>query len=303
MSETDTLCDDFISFLIDVNPYDDDDDRTMHRDFLEKFVPMILWSDNFTVNLQDLAEALETREDNLKVVLLNEAKEGRDYEIKIEKKVGRGRPKNHILMTRDCVKRVATRSQTKKAKQVLTYLITMEDAYAEFMLNGMQDRRAHQNDELDDRRAQVEKPKRGDFVKGHCIYVIECMNENGKTAYKLGRTKDLFRRAMEHWHGLTKFIKVIYQKVCVNHQFMEVCGLTGLGKLRCESEILITNPQKIIETFELCAKLNAELCEKTGMCAKTDEEEMSKNLFGTTTGPFQKEKKKKKKATESKESE
>ena len=137
IAEYETLCYDFILFLMLNNPYTIDDDRSMNTNFLEVFIPLILWGDDFTITLRDLAEVLETREDSLKRVLLAEAKEGRDYDIKIENNT-KGRPKNHILMTRDCVKRVASRSQTKNAKQVLTYLITMEEAHTKFILQRIQ---------------------------------------------------------------------------------------------------------------------------------------------------------------------
>lgn len=224
--------------------------------------------------------------------MLEVAVENRDYYIdKKSSGCQGGRPKEDIWLTRDCVKRVASKSRTRNAQQVLTYLISMEDAYAEFIKNGIQDRMNKEDEDIKEQKQQglIKPPKKGEFKVGHCVYVTECavqMN-NGEVVnrYKIGRTKDLNRRAAEHWHTLPGFVRVIYQKMCPNHEFLETCIHTGLEKLKVDNEIFITDPKKVIDTIELCMKMRDQLCSVTGDCTNSDEESESQHFYGRVKSP------------------
>src|SRR5665648_63163 len=95
-----SLSNNFIQFLLDSDEYDNDDERALQKDFLDKFVPMIILEKSFSVKLEDLAEILDCLEANLKNVLLREMKEGKDFKIEKGKSKG-GRPKDNIWLSSD----------------------------------------------------------------------------------------------------------------------------------------------------------------------------------------------------------
>lgn len=107
-----------------------------------------------------------------------------------------------------------------------------------------------------------------------------------KICYRFGRTKDLNRRANDHWHGLDGFVEVIYQKMCVNHKFMEVCASTGLHKLKLDEEVVVADPDRIIAVIEHCYKSNQELCALTGACATSDAEDEEKTFWPGFQAPI-----------------
>ena len=133
-------------------------------------------------------------------------------------------------------------------------------------------------------RGSVVRPIKGEHPVGHCVYVIEVSfpTRTGGTMlkYKVGRTKNLNRRAAEHWAQLVGYVRLVYQRMCPNHKYLETCVQTGLGALKLESEFFISDPDEIIRTVEYCIKACQDLCNFTGKCAETDEEEEAKCMVG-----------------------
>jgi hypothetical protein len=72
----------------------------------------------FVVRLADVAKWLDVEERNLKNPLLRQiATEGRDFRVGRGRSTG-GRPKEDVLLTKDCLHRLIALSCTAKAKEV-----------------------------------------------------------------------------------------------------------------------------------------------------------------------------------------
>lgn len=187
----------------------------------------------------------------------------------------------HIWLTCDTVKRLCSVPRNIQAKQAMTYFIKMEKLYREYMLDGIEESRVMREDD-DEERKRI-RPLKNQFKPGHCVYVIECTARDKKGRviyfYKIGRTKDLNDRALTHFHKLTGFKRVIYQKLCPNHGFLEFCAHAILGKLRINGEEFIEDPEKIIQVIERCMEKRNELCKEFGTCALTDEDDENNRLF------------------------
>jgi len=108
---------------------------------------------------------------------------------------------------------------------------------------------------------------------GHCVYVVELDYEDRDGSrfprYKIGRTKNINRRLMEHRRTLAGFGRIIYHRLCEEHEFLESCVHAGLRQIEIESEIFISNPKEAIETIEHCFSLYENLCNFTRRCRNT----------------------------------
>jgi phage anti-repressor protein len=254
----------FINYVRGLDNYSDDDNRAIKLAFFQKFLPAISGNNDFTIKLVDVAQWLDMMEWNLRKTLIRTYVNGRDYRI-IRRKITGGRPREDIYLTTDTVQRLLLQSRSRNAEQVRTYFITMESMYREFMMHKIQDRSKLEDETVRSKKILVLKPFPKQFPVGHCVYVIQVAN-GSNIRYKIGRTKDLNRRAREHWFTLPGFVKVIYHKLCADEFFLETCAHAGLRKLEIENEIFITNPTKIIETLEFCTKMYTDLCNFTKKC-------------------------------------
>jgi hypothetical protein len=96
----------------------------------------------------------------------------------------------------------------------------------------------------------------------------------------------LNQRGTTHYYTLGGFRRVIYQKLCPNHAFLESCAHLYLGKLKIDHEKFIEDPNKIIEVIEECFEERNRICSKPGShCSQTDEDEESKSTFGKGDNP------------------
>lgn len=289
-----SVAEDFIAYVLDLDEYNEDDDRAMSVDFLHKFVPAIIGAKDFTVALSDIAGWFGQDVRNLVPVLKKNTREGRDYKkVKMEKddKSQPGPAKTEYFLTKDCIKRLVATADTPIAKQALTYLIALEDMQTEYALNKIQDRVLKELPEKTAARRRqwrpvgASRPSYAQFPIGHCVYVIECQRLKTSddptpiVCHRIGRTKNLNRRASEHWHLLYGFVKVVYFKLCPNHALLEIGVQTGLGTLKIENEVFIADPDEVIRTIEFVAKQREDLCAFTGKCAQTDEEDEANCFF------------------------
>jgi hypothetical protein len=279
------VVDHVVQLLLDLNDYPSDDDRAMEEDFLKDFVPFALFAPDFTITTFDVANWLQMGQrghHTLKQNYFSMFKEGRDYKITKEiSGAAGGRPSQKIWLTRDAAKRLMTVTDMPRSKQVLTYFITMENIASDRLVTGIENKMDH--DEAIRSKGYVskaKKPIRGQWEKGHCVYVIKCIiitKEGSKVIWKVGRTNDLNRRANEHYHGLVGFEEVVHQKLCPNNKYLEDCVLMRLGLDRIDTETVVSDPQEVLGAIERCIIARAFVCEG-GKCPETDEEENSKCL-------------------------
>lgn len=172
------------------------------KNFLEKYsdVPLGFIDDffdiskeeyvdnEFEINLEVVSNWLGTRKDNLKKILIDNFEEQYDYVIEIEKIRNRtgGTRKENIFLTPDCFKSLTMLSQTKKAKEVRKYYLSIEKLI----------RKYHEEIEKNLYKElgllyKNQKPKSN--IKGGVIYILEAQNTD-TTLYKIGKTTDLRNR-------------------------------------------------------------------------------------------------------------
>jgi phage anti-repressor protein len=116
---------------------------TIPNKFIDDFFSLYDYKTNDTdliIDFDNLSNWLLTRKDNLKKTLERSYVKEVDYQIKIIKTKGKGRPTEHIMITPDCMKRICMLSATKKAEEVRTYFIKIEkliDRYKEVIIEDL----------------------------------------------------------------------------------------------------------------------------------------------------------------------
>ena len=78
------------------------------------------------INFDKLVIWLNIRKDSLKRTLIETYIKNIDYKIRKIKSTTAGKPKEEIMITADCCKRLCMLSKTKKAEEVRTYFIEVE---------------------------------------------------------------------------------------------------------------------------------------------------------------------------------
>jgi phage anti-repressor protein len=83
-------------------------------------------TNDFIINFDILVKWLSMRKENLKKTLVSSYVKNIDYKIKKIKSDTPGKPKENIMITSECCKRLCMLSRTKKAEEVRTYFIEIE---------------------------------------------------------------------------------------------------------------------------------------------------------------------------------
>lgn len=146
-------------------------------------------SSDFVIDLDVLTKWLKSRKDNLKETLTNSYVKNIDYKIKKGKSSG-GRPKNIVLLTSDCFKRLTMSSKTKKAEEVRTYFIELEkhiDKYKNYIIEGLNKRVSSLENN--------QKPKIK--TQGGIVYVLKSTKDI-EGVYRIGKTKKFKERKNIH---------------------------------------------------------------------------------------------------------
>lgn len=219
---------------------------------------------------------------SLKRTLVKNYKVDRDYKIFPEKSDG-GRPKEQILLSNDCFKRIAMQSQAKNSEQVRTYFIEMEDMWKELLQQQMEDRSNREKKSVTSIKLYERAPKTN-FPIGHCVYVIKLFiwdetKQKEEIAHKIGRCKNLNKRFSKLWHTLEGNVEVIFYQMHPDHRFLENSVHSGLRKLEIGSEIFIAEPEKIIELIKYCVKMHDDMCKIVGTYASPEDAENDNRPF------------------------
>lgn len=259
----------YVYYILELN--DQDSNKKLSAEFLEEIIPLFLSDEEYVCTLESLARMLGASESNLKRTLLHSYVNDVDYIINYTKssKV-MGRPKEAIWLTKDCLKRLMMQSRNKRAEQVRTYFILLEEVYSENMLQRIQHRQANDDDEesITMSRGPLKSEK---FPVGKCVYVVQ-FKSNGGTVQKIGCTINLNRRFAEHRRTYGFSAKVLYYKMYLHHEYLEKCVQMALNITNIvnesEKELFISNADDIIKAIELCAKSGEEICRLTQQCRK-----------------------------------
>ena len=146
--------------------------------------------DDFIINFDNLVKWLNMRKDNLKKTLVASYIKNVDYKITKTKSITAGKPREEIMITSDCCKRLCMLSKTIKAEEVRTYFIEIEklmDKYKKYIIEGLNNK----IDILENNQKPILDTKSG------VIYVLKT-DHNIIDLYKIGKTKKFKERIRTH---------------------------------------------------------------------------------------------------------
>jgi phage anti-repressor protein len=147
-------------------------------------------NDDLIIKFEILIKWLNIRKDSLKRTLIDSYIKNVDYKIKKIKLSTAGKPKEEILITSDCCKRLCMLSKTTKAEEVRTYFIEIEklmNKYKNYIIEGLNNKIGV----LENNQKPISKTKRG------IIYVLKT-DYNIIDLYKIGKTKKFKERIRTH---------------------------------------------------------------------------------------------------------
>jgi phage anti-repressor protein len=146
--------------------------------------------DDLIINFDNLVNWLQMRKDNLKKTLIDSYIKNVDYKITKIKSNTAGKPKEEILITSSCCKRLCMMSKTKKAEEVRTYFIEIEklmNKYKNYIIDALDKKVGI----LENNQKPIPNNKSG------IIYVLKT-DHDIVNLYKLGKTKKFKERIRTH---------------------------------------------------------------------------------------------------------
>ena len=161
--------------------------------FIDDFLSLYTintYNDDLIINFDTLIKWLKIRKDSLKRTLIETYIKNVDYKIKKIKSTTAGKPREEIMLTSDCCKRLCMLSKTIKAEEVRTYFIEIEklmDKYKKYIIEGL----TNKIDILENNQKPISDTKSG------VIYVLKT-DYNIIDLYKIGKTKKFKERIRTH---------------------------------------------------------------------------------------------------------
>ena len=160
---------------------------TVSNKFIDDFYGLydIKNKNDFIIDLQIIADWLNTRKSFLKKTLMETYTINKDYTIVKSQESKVGKPSEIILLNPKCFKLLCMLSKTKKANEVREYYLTLEELveqYKDYIIDGLQQKII----KLENNQKPKINSKKG------IIYVIQTSDDTG--LYKVGRTKNLTKR-------------------------------------------------------------------------------------------------------------
>ena len=172
---------------------------------------------DFVIELETIAKWLKSYKRNLKSTLLESYRENIDYKIETTTEhESKGRPKENILLTPDCFKRLCMLSRTEKAEEVRSYFIAVEhnlDKYKNYIIDGLTKKIKKYETTL--------KPTPAPTTKG-AIYVLKTVDDI-EGVYKIGRTKNFKDRLKVHQSSHPDKLEIMYVYETENIEGVESC--------------------------------------------------------------------------------
>jgi phage anti-repressor protein len=161
-------------------------------------------NDDFVINLENIAKWLNCKKFTLNDTIKNTYQINIDY--KISKSINQkstGRPREEVMITPNCFKRLCMMSRTEKAEEVRSYFIALEDhinKYKGYIIEGLNKKVAKYETELKPQEIQNESGS---------IYVLKT-TESIEGVYKLGKAKNFKQRLQTHQTSHPEKLDVAY---------------------------------------------------------------------------------------------
>jgi phage anti-repressor protein len=161
-------------------------------------------NDDFVINLENVAKWLNCKKFTLNDTIKNTYQINIDY--KISKSINQkstGRPREEVMITPNCFKRLCMMSRTEKAEEVRSYFIALEDhinKYKGYIIEGLNKKVAKYETELKPQEIQNESGS---------IYVLKT-TESIEGVYKLGKAKNFKQRLQTHQTSHPEKLDIAY---------------------------------------------------------------------------------------------
>ncbi len=170
---------------------------------------------DFAINFENLVNWLKMRKDNLKKTLVSTYIKNVDYKIKKIKSESAGKPREEILITSDCCKRLCMMSKTKKAEEVRTYFIEIEklmNKYKNYIIEALNKK----INILENNQKKLPENKTG------VIYVLKT-DHDIVNLYKIGKSKKFKERIRTHNSSHTDNVDIVHVYESDNIDAIETC--------------------------------------------------------------------------------
>jgi phage anti-repressor protein len=225
---------------------------TIPNQFIDDFFKIIKnyndFDNLFYIYLDNVAKWVNQKKSNIKRTLVKNFSKNIDYSIeKIE--VGRGKPKENILLKSSTFKKLCMMLNNKKAKEVREYFLKVEetlDKYKNYIINSLKTQVKKMDTSLKSRK----KPSKG------VIYGFE-INDNNRKFIKIGKSKDFLQRMKQHNSSHADKIDVEFLFETDNFNEVEGCikGIMKKYQYRKGKEVYEVEIDKLKELTDGCDKL------------------------------------------------
>ena len=225
---------------------------TIPNQFIDDFFKIIKnyndFDNLFYINLDIVARQVNQKKSNIKRTLVKNFSKNVDYSIeKIE--IGRGKPKENILLKSSTFKKLCMMLNNKKAKEVREYFLKVEetlDKYKNYIINSLKTQVKKMDTSLKSRK----KPSKG------VIYGFE-INDNNRKFIKIGKSKDFLQRMKQHNSSHADKIDVEFLFETDNFNEVEGCikGIMKKYQYRKGKEVYEVEMDKLKELTDGCDKL------------------------------------------------
>ena len=161
-------------------------------------------NDDFVINLEKVAKWLNCKKFTLNDTIKNTYQINIDY--KISKSINQkstGRPREEVMITPNCFKRLCMMSRTEKAEEVRSYFIALEDhinKYKGYIIEGLNKKISKYEKELKPVEIQNESGS---------IYVLKT-TETIEGVYKIGKTENFKKRLQSHQSSHPNKLDIAY---------------------------------------------------------------------------------------------
>jgi phage anti-repressor protein len=220
-------------------------------DFYDTFVSK--HADHFSINLDTISKWLQSRKDELFRTLKRSYIQNIDYNVTQTRSKNGGNHYKLVMLTIDCFKRLCMRSHSKKAEEVRTYFIELDDFIT------------HYSDQISDGivrdiekvARKIRKNPRADGP-GY-VYAIRASNK----IIKFGETKDLIARLRAYNTGRVDDVQLLYAFKTNDRRRVEACvkGLIESKRYKKKKELYEIDINILKKIVQGCDNLSMEMKE------------------------------------------
>jgi phage anti-repressor protein len=227
---------------------------TIPHSFVDDFYNVLESSNSntnmFPISLDTLSKWLNVTKGNLFQTLQQSYNEGDDYMLQKEDvRLISGRKKIHVMLTIDAFKRLCMRSRSKKAEDVRTYFIELDNfvtMYTTEILNGL--------------LSKLNKTHRNKDGTGW-IYVFRVKHD----ILKVGYAKDLLLRLRSYNTGRLDDIEILHSFKTSNRKKVEQCVKTfcQAKRLNSRKELFNVDEDIVKRVMQLCVQIGDDSTPKS----------------------------------------